>query len=57
MPVMSAGGFVTDHASPLKERWGGWYLSGTSGNQSHMGNAIERDVKDDDVRAPVSPGT
>jgi hypothetical protein len=57
MPVMSAGGFVTDHTSPLKERWGGWYVSGTSGNQHHMGNAIERDVSDNEVREPVSQGT
>jgi hypothetical protein len=40
MPIMSAGGFITDHRSPLKERWGGWYVEGTSGPQTHMGNAI-----------------
>jgi hypothetical protein len=56
MPVMSAGGFVSDHNSPLKERWGGWYVSGTSGSQGHMGNAVERDVGDNGVRAPVSEG-
>lgn len=43
MPVMSAGGFVTDHHSPLKERWGGWYVSGTAGRQSHMGNLVAVD--------------
>lgn len=57
MPVMSAGGFVTDHRSALKERWGGWYVTGTSGNQTHMGNAVMRDVRDDEIRAPVSQGT
>jgi hypothetical protein len=56
MPVTSAGGFVTDHNSPLKERWGGWYVTGTSGNQTHMGNAVLRDVRDDEVRAPVAQG-
>lgn len=34
----SAGGFITDHRSPLKDRWGGWYVTGTHGSQSHMGN-------------------
>ena len=39
-PILSAGGFITDHRSPLKERWGGWYVSGTTGDQVHMGNAL-----------------
>lgn len=43
MPVFQAGTFVTDHRSPLKERWGGWYVSGTHGSQTHMGNAVVRD--------------
>lgn len=40
MPVFQAGSFVTDHRSPLKERWGGWYVTGTHGGQRHMGNTI-----------------
>ncbi len=40
MPIMRAGGFITDHRSPLKERWGGWYVTGTTGSQVHLGNAI-----------------
>jgi hypothetical protein len=43
MPLFHAGTFVTDHRSPLKERWGGWYVTGTSGDQTHMGNAIVED--------------
>ncbi len=43
MPLFTAGSFVTDHRSPFKERWGGWYVSGTHGSQVHMGNAIVRD--------------
>jgi hypothetical protein len=42
MPLFHAGGFVTDHRSPLKERWGGWYVTGTAGAQPHMGNAVVR---------------
>ncbi len=38
LPVLSAGSHLTDHSSPLKERWGGWYVTGTSGNQTHLGN-------------------
>ncbi len=56
MPVMSLGGYITDHRSALKERWGGWYVTGQSGDQEHMGNAIVRNAADDD-RLPVSAGT
>lgn len=40
MPEFGSGTFTTDHASPLKERWGGWYVTGTHGDMRHMGNAI-----------------
>jgi hypothetical protein len=43
MPLFQAGSFITDHRSPLKERWGGWYVSGKHGAQTHMGNALARD--------------
>ena len=41
--VPQAGTFITDHRSPFKERWGGWYVSGKHGSQFHMGNAVVRD--------------
>ena len=40
LPLLAAGSFRTDHSSPLEERWGGWYVTGTSGDQQHMGNMI-----------------
>jgi hypothetical protein len=43
MPLFQAGGFVTDHRSPLQQRWGGWYVTGTSGSVTHMGNRVARD--------------
>ena len=39
-PVLSAGTFRTDYTSPLRERWGGWYVTGTHGDQRHMGNVV-----------------
>lgn len=39
-PILSAGSFRTDHASPLRQRWGGWYVTGTHGPQRHMGNLV-----------------
>lgn len=37
---MRAPSFITDHRSPLSERWGGWYVSGRHGTQEHLGNVV-----------------
>ena len=39
-PLLSAGTFRTTQESPLKERWGGWYVTGTHGEQMHLGNGF-----------------
>jgi hypothetical protein len=41
--VMKSTSFVTGQDSPIKDRWGGWYVTGTSGRQQHMGNVIVED--------------
>jgi hypothetical protein len=33
-------GYVTDDRTPLGVRWGGWYVTGTLGKQSHLGNMV-----------------
>ena len=43
MPLFQAGDFYTDQRSPLKERWGGWYVTGKHGEMTHMGNAVAHD--------------
>ena len=48
MPLFGAGTFRSDHSSPLSERWGGWYVTGTHGRQKHMGNAMAGDQSDPD---------
>ena len=30
--------FMTDDRTPLSERWGGWYVTGITGSQTHLGN-------------------
>jgi hypothetical protein len=40
VPVSPTGGYITDHRSPLEQRWGGWYVTGTHGSQRHMGNFL-----------------
>lgn len=37
-PIAPLGGFITNQTSPLKERWGGWYVSGAHGAERHLGN-------------------
>jgi hypothetical protein len=42
-PELAAGTYRIDQRSPLKERWGGWYVSGSTGGQPHLGNRITPD--------------
>lgn len=35
---MSSGTSQVNHRTPFEERWGGWYVSGTHGDQKHRGN-------------------
>src|SRR5262249_11043718 len=35
-----ASASMTDHRSPLEERWGGWFVTGSSGPAMHMGNKV-----------------
>ena len=39
-PFFGSGTFTTDHRSPFEKRWGGWYVTGTHGEQRHMGNTF-----------------
>jgi hypothetical protein len=41
-PVLASGSYRIDQTSPLENRWGGWYVSGSSGKQKHMGNLVIR---------------
>ncbi len=44
-PIASAGEYVTSDQSPMKERWGGWYVTGRLGAQAHMGSALGAQVE------------
>lgn len=47
-PVIGSGTFRTDDASPFEERWGGWYVTGTHGKMTHLGNRVYRNRRDYD---------
>jgi hypothetical protein len=38
--ILSRGSKRVDHTTPFEERWGGWYVTGTSGKQTHLGNRV-----------------
>ncbi len=42
LPILSAGTTRVDQTTPLEKRWGGWYVTGTHGKQSHLGNLVVR---------------
>ena len=48
-PILSGGSHRIDHTSPIKDRWGGWYVTGTHGKTPHLGNLVVqgRTVPDD----------
>jgi hypothetical protein len=46
--ALKAFALVTNDKSPLRERWGGWYVTGTHGSQRHLGNMTVR-VRADDI--------
>jgi hypothetical protein len=49
-PILSMGTHRIDQSSPLAERWGGWYVTGTSGRQSHLGNLfVEEGVQPEQI--------
>ena len=46
--AVKAAAFLTGQESPLKDRWGGWYVTGTHGSQTHMGNVVVEDKEHPD---------
>jgi hypothetical protein len=36
--ISYVNGYNTIHASPLEQRWGGWWVTGNPGRVRHMGN-------------------
>jgi hypothetical protein len=49
LPLFEAGTFHTRQSSPIEERWGGWYVTGSVENREHLGNSLA-------LAAPAGPG-
>jgi hypothetical protein len=58
--AVKSAAYMTDQQSPLSERWGGWYVTGSHGSQTHMGNAVVADKENPqqlrDLSAPFDTG-
>ena len=37
---LASGTSQVNHRTPLEERWGGWYVTGAHGEQTHRGNLV-----------------
>jgi hypothetical protein len=46
--ILSANAYITDHRTPFEHRWGGWYVTGLTGPQGHMGNQFVENPADAD---------
>lgn len=42
LPLLAEGSHRVDQTTPLADRWGGWYVTGTHGDQKHLGNFIAK---------------
>jgi hypothetical protein len=61
--ALNRSSVITNDKSPFAERWGGWYVTGTHGNQRHMGNQFVKEpadslgtIREYSKRANLSPG-
>jgi hypothetical protein len=50
-----AQGWAVDHRTPIEDRWGGWYVTGTQPPPRHLGNVPVHHVPQSYVRADVAP--
>jgi hypothetical protein len=37
---MNSGTSLVNHRTPIEQRWGGWYVTGQHGSQTHRGNLV-----------------
>ena len=54
-PHEYAQGWEMDHRTPMEDRWGGWYVTGTQVPAKHLGNVPVLHVPTSYVRANTAP--
>jgi len=53
---LSSGVSMVNDRTPFSERWGGWYVSGTHGNQGHRGNWFGKSDAEKALKDPLHAG-
>lgn len=56
-PILSAGTRMVDHATPVEQRWGGWFVTGRSGTAHHMGNLVAERQADGSAVQDLAAGS
>lgn len=55
MPLFQMGSYTVDHSTPIQHRWGGWYVTGSPGDQNHLGNALAEETAAGEIKLrPIS---
>ena len=52
-PMLIYGGSAVDHRTPIEDRWGGWFVTGSVGKVHHLGNAVIRAQGDPKAMEPL----
>lgn len=53
---LNSGTSLVNHRTPFEERWGGWYVTGTHGSQTHRGNLAGKEAFARQVAEPNHSG-
>jgi hypothetical protein len=53
---LNSGTSQVNHRTPFAERWGGWYVTGTHGDQTHRGNLVGKPAFERQVKEPNFAG-
>lgn len=53
---LSSGTSQVNHRTPFEERWGGWYVTGTHGGQTHRGNLVGKTAYERQEKEPNFAG-
>lgn len=53
---LASGASQVNHRTPFEERWGGWYVTGEHGDQTHRGNLIGKAAFEKHAKEPNYAG-
>lgn len=53
---LNSGTSQVNHRTPFEERWGGWYVTGLHGKQTHRGNLVGKAAYDRQEKEPNYAG-